>query len=232
MTISLKINGMITNNDDAPIYQDYFGMDVTTPADVDKALTGTNDDVVVEINSYGGEVDAAAQMFTTLKDYHGKVTTKIESSAYSAASVVAMAGDVVQISPVAQIMIHNSANGAQGNHHDMQRAADMLTATDKSIANAYSVKTGRPIDEFLALMDKETWIPAQEALNLGLVDEIMDFEPAAPITDAVGTLIPHSTIQKIKNLVAEKNISNSQPPKNELVQRKLAIFYGKNKEDE
>jgi ATP-dependent Clp protease protease subunit len=231
MTVKLNVSGMIVNSDDAPIYRDYFGVDTTAPKDFADALdTAGNEDVEVAINSYGGEVPAAAEIFTKLKNYPGKVTTKIESSAYSAASVIAMAGDVVQISPVAQIMVHDASNGAEGNKHDMDKAAQMLSATDRSIANAYATKTGRPLDEFLALMDKETWITAQDAQALGMVDEIMDFN-ITPVTNAVGNLIPHNAIQKIKQLRAENNANNSQlPAHDELTQKKLAIFFGKKEE--
>lgn len=231
--MTIKISGMITNDDDAPIYRDWLGMDVVSPKDVTDNLPDDGSDVDVEINSYGGEVDPAAEIYTALRSYKGNVTTKITSAAYSAASIIAMAGDVVQISPTAQLMIHESSGGAEGNKHAMQRAGNMMDATDKAIANSYAAKSGRPVEDFLDLMAEETWLPAQEAKDLGLVDEIMTFdEPnAAPVTNSARPMLAHDKFERIKALITNQKQSTApEPSQNALLQRKLAIFYGK--EDE
>lgn len=227
--MKLNIKGMITNDDDAEIYRDWFGMTVTSPSDILANLPTDGSDLEIGINSGGGEVDAANEIYTALRNYPGKVITQIESSAYSAASIIAMAGNTVQISPVAQLMIHNASTYAGGNHNDLDKTSNALKSTDKAIAKAYSVKTGRPVDEFLDLMDKETWINADDAVELGLVDEVMTFDKE-PVTNSVSNVLPRKVINRIKNLVDENkqlknNATDSQPSEHdELVQAKLAIL--------
>jgi ATP-dependent Clp protease protease subunit len=102
----------------------------------------------------------------------------------------------------------------------------MLQTTDSAIASLYSAKTGKPADDFLALMDKETWLDADQAIELGLADEKLDFD--APIVNAVGPIISHQAVQRIKNLKIENDKLRSQlPEQNDLLNKKLAIFYGK-----
>lgn len=228
--MKLDVNGMITNNDDAEIYRDWLGMTVTSPADILDNLPNDGSDVEIGINSGGGEVDAANEIYTALRNYQGKVTTQIESSAYSAASIIAMAGDTVQISPVAQLMIHNASTYVVGNHNELDKTSNALKSTDKAIAKAYSVKTGRPVDEFLDLMDKESWIGADDALELGLVDEVMTFNKE-PITNSISTVLPQKVLNRVKKLIGENkelknNATNSQPSEHDkLVQAKLAILH-------
>ncbi|ADG39901.1 ATP-dependent Clp protease proteolytic subunit [Leuconostoc kimchii IMSNU 11154] len=225
----LNIKGMITNDDDANIYRDWLGMSVTSPADVLSKLPDDGSDLEIAINSGGGEVDAANEIYTGLRNYQGRVIIQVESSAYSAASIIAMAGDTVQISPVAQLMIHNASTYAGGNHNDLDKTSNALKSTDKAIAKAYAVKTGRPVDEFLAMMDKETWINADDAIELGLADEIMTFE-TEPVTNSISNVLPRKTINRIKDLVNENkelknNKTDSQPSEHDkLVQAKLAIL--------
>ena len=227
----IKINGMITNNDDAPIYRDWLGMDVVSPQDVEDALQDYGEeDIDVNVNSFGGEVDPAAQIYTMLRNTKNKVIVNIESSAYSAGTIIVMAGDVVRISPSAQMMIHKASSGAMGNSDDLQKGAQMLDSTDKTIANVYATKTGKPIEDFLALMAKETWLSPQDAIDLGLADEIMEFN-AEPITNSSKPIIAYDKVQKIKGLVEEnkelkQNKENSQP-EDTLYQQKLAIFLDK-----
>ncbi|KAA8375255.1 head maturation protease, ClpP-related [Leuconostoc carnosum] len=228
--MKLEVKGMITNDDDAEIYRDWLGMTVTSPADILDNLPTDGSDVEIGINSGGGEVDSANEIYTALRNYQGKVTTQIESSAYSAASIIAMAGDTVQISPVAQLMIHNASTYAGGNHNDLDKTSNALKSTDKAIAKAYSVKTGRPVDEFLDLMDKESWINADAALELGLVDEVMTFEKE-PITNSISAVLPQKVLTRVKNLISENeklknNVTDSQPSEHDkLVQAKLAILH-------
>jgi len=228
--MKLDVNGMITNNDDAEIYRDWLGMTVTSPADILDNLPTDGSDVEIGINSGGGEVDAANEIYTALRNYPGKVITQIESSAYSAASIIAMAGDTVQISPVAQLMIHNASTYVGGNHNDLDKTSNALKSTDKAIAKAYSVKTGRPVDEFLDLMDKESWIGADDALELGLVDEVMTFEKE-PVTNSISGVLPQKILNRVKKLIGENkelknNATNSQPSEHDkLVQAKLAILH-------
>lgn len=227
--MKLDIKGIITNNDDVEIYRQGLGYAATSPSDILDNLPTDGSDLEIGINSGGGEVDAANEIYTALRNYPGKVITQIESSAYSAASIIAMAGDKVQISPVAQLMIHNASTYAGGNHNDLDKTSNALKSTDKAIAKAYSVKTGRPVEKFLALMDEETWINADDALELGLVDEVMTFEKE-PVTNSFSNVLPRKVINHIKDLVDENkklknNATDSQPSEHDkLVQAKLAIL--------
>ena len=132
------------------------------------------------INSPGGDCVAAAQIYNMLSNYKGKVTVKIDGIAASAASVVAMAGDTVLVSPVSMLMIHNPATIAWGDHAEMQKAIDMLAEVKESIINAYVLKTGLSRPKLSHLMDAETWMDANKAVELGFADEIMARAKAEP----------------------------------------------------
>ncbi len=116
---------------------------------------------------------AAAQIYNMLSNYKGKVTVKIDGIAASAASVIAMAGDTVLVSPVSMFMIHNPATMAWGDHTEMQKAMDMLSEVKESIINAYVLKTGLSRPKLSHLMDAETWMDANKAVELGFADDIM-----------------------------------------------------------
>ena len=123
---------------------------------------------------------AAAQIYNMLSNYKGKVTVKIDGIAASAASVIAMAGDTVLVSPVSMLMIHNPATIAWGDHAEMQKAIDMLAEVKESIINAYVLKTGLSRPKLSHLMDAETWMDANKAVELGFADEIMVRAKAEP----------------------------------------------------
>ena len=125
------------------------------------------------INSPGGDCVAAAQIYNMLSNYKGKVTVKIDGIAASAASVIAMAGDTVLVSPVSMLMIHNPATIAWGDHAEMQKAMDMLAEVKESIINAYVLKTGLSRPKLSHLMDAETWMDANKAVELGFADDII-----------------------------------------------------------
>ena len=132
------------------------------------------------INSPGGDCVAAAQIYNMLSSYKGKVTVRIDGIAASAASVIAMAGDTVLVSPVSMLMIHNPATIAWGDHAEMQKAIDMLSEVKESIINAYVLKTGLSRPKLSHLMDAETWMDANKAVELGFADEIMTRAKAEP----------------------------------------------------
>lgn len=130
-------------------------------------------DITVWINSPGGDCVAAAQIYNMLADYKGNVTVKIDGIAASAASVIAMAGDNVLMSPVSMMMIHNPATVAFGDHTEMAKAIEMLEGVKDSIINAYSLKTGMSRAKLSRLMDAETWMDATKAVELGFADDII-----------------------------------------------------------
>ena len=132
-----------------------------------------NGNITVWINSPGGDVFAAAQIYNMLRDYKGSVTVKIDGIAASAASVIAMAGDTVCVSPVAMMMIHNPATMAMGEAKDMQKAIAMLNEVKESILNAYEFKTGLTRARLSHMMDDETWFNAKKAVELGFADKIL-----------------------------------------------------------
>ena len=157
----------------------WFDDDVTPQLFKDELNSGTGD-ITVWINSPGGDCVAAAQIYNMLSNYKGKVTVKIDGIAASAASVIAMAGDTVLVSPVSMLMIHNPATMAWGDHAEMQKAMDMLSEVKESIINAYVLKTGLSRPKLSHLMDAETWMDANKAVELGFADEIMTRAKAEP----------------------------------------------------
>lgn len=130
-------------------------------------------DITVWINSNGGECIAASVIYTALKEHKGKVTVKIDGSAISAASVIAMAGDEILMSPTSVMMIHNPLTCAEGEVKDMKKAIEVLTEVKETIINAYAAKTGKPREEISRLMDDETWMGAKKAVDLGFADGIL-----------------------------------------------------------
>ena len=116
---------------------------------------------------------AAAQIYNMLMDYPGNVTVKIDGIAASAASVIAMAGTSVLVSPVSMMMIHNPATVAFGDTAEMEKAISMLSEVKESIINAYEIKTGLSRAKLSHLMDAETWMDAHSAVELGFADDIL-----------------------------------------------------------
>lgn len=158
---------------EGPIDNDNFWGDEVTPAMFREDLEAEDGDVTVWINSPGGNVFAAAEIYTMLKEYAGTVTVRIASIAASAASVIAMAGDQVQMSPTALLMIHDPSTIAMGNAKDMEKAIETLNEVKESIINAYTAKTGLRHNKVAELMESETWMNAKKAFDLGFCDEIL-----------------------------------------------------------
>ena len=173
---------------EGPIDEESFWGDEITPQMFRDELESGEGDVTVWINSPGGNVFAAAEIYTMLKDYKGSITVKIDAIAASAASVVAMAGDTVQMSPVAMLMIHDPSTVAMGNTKDMEKAIEVLNEVKESIINAYASKSGLSHARIANLMSNETWMNAKKAVELGFADEILfskkedepDSDPANP----------------------------------------------------
>ena len=155
--------------------ESWFDDEVTPKIFRDELMSGEGD-ITVWINSPGGDCIAAAQIYNMLLEYKGNVTIKIDGIAASAASVVAMAGNKVIMSPVSMLMIHNPMTMAVGDTTEMKRAISMLTEVKESIINAYELKTGMNRDKIAKLMDAETWMDANKAVELGFADEILSRE--------------------------------------------------------
>lgn len=164
---------------EGPIDDESFWGDEVTPKAFREELNADAGDITVWINSPGGNVFAAAEIYTMLRDYPGAVTVKIDAIAASAASVIAMAGNKVLMSPVAMLMIHDPSTIAMGNTKDMEKAIATLNEVKESIINAYAAKSGLSHNRISKLMENETWMNAKKAVELGFADEVL-FEAVEP----------------------------------------------------
>lgn len=185
---TLFLNGTIAE-------QSWFDDDVTPQIFKDELMNGSGN-ITVWINSPGGDCVAAAQIYNMLMEYPGNVTVKIDGIAASAASVIAMAGTKVCVSPVSMLMIHNPMTFAFGNTAEMQKAIDMLGEVKESIINAYEIKTGMSRAKLSRLMDAETWMNANKAVELGFADEILQRDSSSEneMTEAVATAFSRASV--------------------------------------
>lgn len=223
----VNVKGTIVDSSDKWIY-DWFGIEATCAKDIENAIEKANgEELEIYINSGGGSVFAGSEIYTLLKDYKGNSTVKIVGIAGSAASVIAMAGKKIIISPTAQLMIHNVSAGIRGDYRDMEHGAEILKNANKAIANAYILKTGMKQEELLNLMDKETWMDAQKAKELGFADEIM-FDEGNQLTNNINNsmILPPEVINKIRNELKREPKNNENEELNNL-KSKLA-FKNKN----
>lgn len=174
-----KFWNFVKNEDERALYFDgyiaqesWFDDDIT-PRQFKDELESCEGDISVWINSPGGDVFAAAKIYTMLKEYKGKVSVKIDALAASAGSVIAMAGDEVLISPVGLIMIHNPATFIFGEASDLKSGIEMLSEVKESIINAYEIKTGLSRKKISEMMDRESWLNSHKAVELGFADGIL-----------------------------------------------------------
>ena len=158
---------------DGAIAEETWYGDEITPKQFKSELLSDNGDITIWINSPGGDVFAASQIYNMLMDYKGKVTVKIDGIAASAASVIAMAGTDVYISPTGLMMIHNPMTIAFGDTLEMEKAISMLSEVKESIINAYEIRTGLSRAKLSHFMDAETWFNAKKAVELGFADGIL-----------------------------------------------------------
>ena len=184
--------------------ESWFDDDITPQMFRDE-LFADSGDVVIWINSPGGDCVAASQIYSMLMDYKGNVTVKIDGIAASAASVIAMAGTKVLMAPTALMMIHNPMTAAFGDHEDMQKAIEMLSEVKESIINAYEIKTNLTRAKLSHLMDSETWMNARKAIELGFADDILTDEkitaemPAYAFSDrAVEKALMNKLTEKVR----------------------------------
>lgn len=196
----VDVKGAIVSNDEEWIY-DYFGISCVTPKIITDAVakaSETGETIDVYINSNGGEIFSASEMYATLREY-GNVRIHVTGIAASAASVLMCAGES-DISPTSMVMIHNVHSTASGDYRDMKHSSEVLKSASKAMAQAYCEKSGMSMERLLDLMDRETWLTAEEAVKYGLVDRIAEYEkkntaePSA-LAAAYGGMIPHEVIQ-------------------------------------
>ena len=178
MTKKIQISGTIINQDDKMIYN-WYRMSSTAPNDVDLE-DGSDEPVILNINSNGGDIHAGAEIYTKLRDYKGEITANIVGMAASSASFIAMAADHIFISPMGQMMIHNASAEIGGNADEHRDLAKILDGVTGQIAESYATRSGRSTSDFLAMMKKETWFTAKEAVEAGLADKLMFDDDKAP----------------------------------------------------
>lgn len=212
----LYLNGTIAE-------ESWFDDDVT-PKIFKEELEKHQGDITVWINSPGGDCIAAAQIYNLLIEHKGNVTVKIDGIAASAASVIAMAGTTVKMSPVAMLMIHNPMTIAYGNTSEMEKAIEMLQEVKESIINAYELKTGLSRNKLSKLMDNETWMDARKAVELGFADEMMErdtknLEPPSVSMMYSETVLTNSLMDKLKNTWQPPQITKNKVSADSLMER-------------
>ena len=174
---------------DGEISDETWWGDEITPQMFRSELNAAEGDIDLWINSPGGDCYAAAQIYNMLMEYKGNVNVKIDGIAASAASVVAMSGSTVEISPLGMLMIHNPMTVSIGDTHEMERTITFLAEIKESIINAYEIKTGLSRAKISRLMDAETWMNAKKAVELGFADSVLYADVQRPMTDAADGLI-------------------------------------------
>lgn len=172
--MTTRITGIIVSNEVQWIY-DLYDIDSFAPKDIHDVLDSIDpyEAIDIEINSPGGFVYAGTEIYTALLMHKGDVNITITGLAASMASVIAMAGTKVSMSPVAELMIHNVSGTAEGDYRDHEKYARNLKKNNDELSNAYMLKTGLSKEKLLSLMDDETFLTADEALELGFIDEIL-----------------------------------------------------------
>ena len=199
----LLINGDIVP-DDEKFYYDWFDEPCTCPGMVREAVDNLQDGetLTVEINSPGGYVMAGQEIYTILRGVKN-LEIRVQSIAASAASIIACAGKCL-MSPISMLMIHNVSGSASGDYRDMEHMSDTLKTFNAALCQAYVSKTGKTEAEILQMMDDETWLTAQRAVELGFADGIIE-DAAEPMTNAgFGLKITPEMKEQVRKEIAEK----------------------------
>ncbi|WP_373262384.1 head maturation protease, ClpP-related [Hungatella hathewayi] len=216
----VDVRGDIISNDDKWIY-DWLDWESTSPNDIREALDHLEpgETLTILVNSGGGSVMAGQEIYSLLYGREN-VKIKIQSMAGSAASMIAMANQC-EISPVAMIMIHNvSMSGASGDFHDMQKNAEILKQMNSALASSYAKKTGKTEDEILKMMDRETWLTANQALEYGFVDTITQDLPVMT-NGLTGVRLTDEIRSKV---MAEKNAREAAEKEKEKLLNDLDLY--------
>lgn len=213
----LRIDGPITM--EQGFWDWLFDKPDRSATGLEKAIKSLNGkDMTVWINSNGGECFAASVIYTALKNHKGKVTVKIDGTAISAASVIAMAGDEILMSPTSVMMIHNPLTVAQGEVKDMQKAIEILTEVKESILNAYVKKTNLSREEVSAMMDSEKWMSADTAIEMGFADgKLFDESQNDDVMNGIikGAQLVYNSIDKEELAIKLKQFLENEQPNNE-----------------
>ena len=208
MKRKINVRGVLIPNS-YKAYYDYWGEDSCCPADVQKVLDEAQpgDEIEVYINSPGGVIDVGSEIYTILRNRKDNVVIYITGEACSAASIVAMAA-TCKMSPTALMMVHCVSSWQSGNHNDMEHMAETLRTADKALCTAYTAKNGMTEQEALEMMEQETWLTAEKALELRLIDEIMFQDTAEDAPMVAGPLfaLPSAEqMEKVRLMMQEKD---------------------------
>lgn len=204
--MKIDVKGVIVPNDEAWIYK-WFGEDHTSPSMVaSKLQEADGEDVDIDINSLGGDVWSGSEIYSAIREYKGNITIHVVGIAASAASMIACAGKS-DIAPTGQMMVHNTATRAAGDYHEMDKSSERLRKANKAVAAAYITKSGMSEKEALDMMDVETWLTAEEAVEYGLIDAIAESKNAnhqkkdiesERLAASVNGMLPQSVIDKMQ----------------------------------
>ena len=192
----LEINGEIAS-------ESWFDDDVTPKLFKDELISGSGP-ITIWLNSPGGDCIAASQIYSMLMDYPGEVTVKVDGIAASAASVIAMAGTKVLMAPTALMMVHNPMTMAWGDRSEMTKAIEMLDEVKESIVNAYEIKTGLSRARISHLMDAETWMNANKAIELGFADDILEDKKKCAADETAFSFAARSSEMRLMNRLEAK----------------------------
>lgn len=219
-SVELRIEGDIVSDDDVWMYE-MCGMTATTPnAFKDELTKFSGQDLTVWIDSYGGDIFAAAGIYNALMEHKGAVTVKIDGKAMSAASVIAMAGDSIEMSPVALMMIHDPLTYAEGYASDLRKVADILDTVKKSIMNAYQLKTGISRTKISQMMDDETYMDAKSAISNGFADKMMYSKDTA---DVMNFAFSRHAIMNCEKNSMNRLLALKKPPDSTIARALLAL---------
>ena len=220
-SVELKIEGNIVDDGDAWIYE-WYGETCTSPnAFKDELSQLGNKDLTVWVDSHGGSVFAGAGIYNALKEYKGKITMKVEK-AMSIASVIAMAGDELLMSPVGLMMIHNPITNTAGYASDLRKTADVLDAVKEIIVNAYQLKTKLSRNKISQLMDNETYMSAKSAIKDGFADGMLYGD--LPETEISNFVFSRSTVLNSTDEAVRRMIEMNEKPKSTEVEKlKLSL---------
>ena len=226
--IELRIEGDIVSDDDAWIYE-WLDIVATSPnLFKDELSLYKGKDITVWIDSYGGDVFAAAGIYNALKEHDGKIIAKIDGKAMSAASIIAMAADEILMSPVAIMMIHNPLSSVQGYASDMRKQADVLDTVKESLINAYCTKTKKSRNEVSHMMDEETYMDANTAVRERFADGVL-YEDNQNNKSIMNIAFNRNSIKNcatnaFKHLLEiENDMKNNDEDMTELLKAKLAL---------
>lgn len=211
----INLRGVMIPND-YKWYYDFCGEDSTCPADVQEVLDmfQDGDEIEVYVNSPGGVIDVGSEIYTLLRGCRDNVKIYITGEACSAASIAAMAA-YCEMSPTALMMVHCVSSGTRGNHSDMEHMAEVLRTADRALCTAYAAKSGMTEEQALEMMEQETWMTAQQALDRGLIDGIMfEDKEKSPDTLVAGPLFDlpsEAQMQKARAAIKMGETSEGNP---------------------